>query len=222
MAAAPGSDPSLPLGRLPAGRHGLPRELVAANHRERLIAACLQEVSKEGYAATTVATVIKTAAVSRRTFYEHFDSMEDCFLASYDLVIAHLRAQVEAAFEGEDQWPLGVRAGLVAYLRFLAEDPQLARFCMVEPLVAGRAVVDHHRAVITSFLPLLQAGRDPDRPEEPPVGTEDAVLSGIVTLVTMRVAVGQAEQLDELLPDVVVAALTPFVGSGEAARIARE
>jgi AcrR family transcriptional regulator len=221
MAAAPESNAS-PLGRLPSGRHGLPRDFVAANHRERLIAACLQEVAKQGYGATTVATVIKSAAVSRRTFYEHFDSMEDCFLASYDLVIAHMRARIEAAFEAEDEWGEKVRAGLAVFLRFFAEEPQLGRFCMVESLAAGRVVADHHRAEVASFAPLLEAGRDPKRPGEPPPDTEDAVISGIATLVTMRIAAGRAEQLEELLPSTVATALTPFLGGAEAERIARQ
>jgi AcrR family transcriptional regulator len=214
-------DPSIPLGRLPPGRHGLPRDFVAANHRERLIVAGTQEIVERGYAETTVANIIKAAAVSRRTFYEHFDSKEACFLAVYDLVIAHMRARVVAAFEGEDEWPLAVRAGLAAFLRFFAEEPQLARICLVEPLAAGRSVADRHRAVIASFVPLLQPGRGSGGSGEPPPQTEGAVVAGIAALVTMRVVAGQTDRLEALLPDVVEAALAPFVGSDEADRVAR-
>jgi AcrR family transcriptional regulator len=220
-----GEDPTagehVPLGRLPSGPHGLPRDLVTANHRERLIVACAQVVPERGYVDTTVADIIKAAAVSRRTFYEHFDDKEDCFLATYDLVVAHLRARIVVAFESETEWTLEVRSALAALLDFLAEEPLLARLMMVEPLAAGRPIVDHHRARLADFALLLRAGRGAAGDEQPPADTEEAVIAGMAGLITMRIVSGNAEQLEELLPELVEAALTPFVGVAKARRVAR-
>jgi AcrR family transcriptional regulator len=210
------------LGRLPAGRHGLPRDFVAANHRDRLIAACIQTVSGRGYGETTVADVIKAAAVSRRTFYEYFDSKEACFLAAYDLVVAHVRKLVVDAFEAETEWPEAVRAGLAALLTFLVEEPELARFGLVEPLAAGPPIADHHRQTIQSFTPLLAAGRDSNRSGDLPQDTEAAVIAGTAMLITRRIVAGQTEQLEELLPSLVETALAPFLGAAEAERISRQ
>jgi len=115
-----------------------------------------------------------------------------------------------------------VRAGLGAMLAFFAEQPGLARLCMVEPLAAGPPVADHHRLAVASFAPLLEAGRSPARPGDPPAGTEEAVIAGIASLITRRIVAGQAEQLEELLPDLVETALTPFLGAAEAERVSRQ
>lgn len=218
-----GSEQELPpqLARLPPGRHGLPREFVATNHRDRLIAACSQQVQEHGYTDTTVATIIKAAAVSRRTFYEHFDSKEACFLATYDLLMGYVQTQVLEAFAGEGEWPDQVRAALAAMLGFLASEPDLARLCMVEPLIAGPPIADHHRDSIGGFSHLIEAGRTPDGPQPPP-DTGGAVAAGIGLLITRRVTTGQAESLPELLPDLLESALAPFLGTAEATRIAQQ
>ncbi|HET7177384.1 MAG TPA: TetR/AcrR family transcriptional regulator, partial [Solirubrobacterales bacterium] len=142
------------LARLPPGRHGLPREFVARNQRERLIAGLAEAVAEHGYSGTTIAHITRHAAVSRRTFYEHFASKDECFVAAYDTVMAELRARVAAAIEAKgDDWPRAIKAGIAAMLGFLAAEPHLARLCMVEALVAGPVVVERYDAAIRSFVP---------------------------------------------------------------------
>ena len=85
------------LSRLPPGRHGLPREFVVHNQRERLIAGLAEAVAENGYASTTIAHITRHAAVSRRTFYEHFNSKDECFVAAYDTVMAELSERIENA-----------------------------------------------------------------------------------------------------------------------------
>lgn len=64
------------LSTLPPGRHGLPAKFVRENQRRRLLAGTAQAVYREGYQGATIATICRSAAVSRRTFYQHFDSKE--------------------------------------------------------------------------------------------------------------------------------------------------
>lgn len=220
----PDNDASLPpqLARLPSGRHGLPREFIAENHRGRLVAACVQEVSKRGYPDMTVADIIRTAAVSRRTFYEFFDSREACFLATYDLVFSHAAGLVVAAYKAEEVWAEKVRAGISVLLQFFADEPQLAHLCMVEPLAAGPPIADHHRQRVGGFAALLDAGREVEGAETPPEGTADAVVAGVASLIVQRIVAGEAERLEDLLPDILVSVLSPYLGLAEAERIARE
>jgi len=72
---APVDDDSL-TGTLPPGRHGLPKEFVRANQRHRLLSGLAEAVAENSYACTTIAHVTRCAAVSRRTFYEHFESID--------------------------------------------------------------------------------------------------------------------------------------------------
>jgi AcrR family transcriptional regulator len=212
------------LARLPPGRHGLPREFVTHNQRERLIAGIAEAIAENGYSGTTIAHITRAAAVSRRTFYEHFASKDECFVAAYDTVMKELQERVSTAFEEAEEWPQAIRAGIEAMLEFLAAEPNLARLCMVEALVAGPAVVERYDAAIQSFVPYFQEGRK-GRPKEvlarlSPT-TEEALVGGMVSLISRRIIAGKAEELEQLLPDLVEFTLTPYLGSAEAAEIAK-
>ena len=213
------------LARLPPGRHGLPREFVAHNQRERLIAGLAEAVAEHGYAGTTIAHITRHAAVSRRTFYEHFASKDECFVAAYDTVMAELRERISIAFEEAGDWPHAVRAGIAAMLQFLAAEPNLARLCMVEALVAGPVVVERYDAAIQSFVPFFSSGREgrpPEVLERLSPTTEEALVGGMVSLISRRVLAGKTAELESLLPDLVEFVLTPYLGSAEASRIAKE
>jgi AcrR family transcriptional regulator len=213
------------LARLPPGRHGLPREFVVHNQRERLIAGLAEAIAENGYSGTTIAHITRHAAVSRRTFYEHFNSKDECFVAAYDTVMNELRERVSAGFEEADDWPHAVRSGIGAMLSFLAAEPHLARLCMVEALVAGPVVVERYDAAIQSFVPYFQGGREGRSPEvlsRLSPTTEEALVGGMVSLISRRIIAGKAEELEELLPDLVEFTLTPYLGSAEAAKIAAE
>lgn len=213
------------LARLPPGRHGLPREFVAHNQRERLIAGIAEAIAENGYSGTTIAHITRHAAVSRRTFYEHFASKDECFVAAYDTVMAELRERVANAFENEDDWPHAVRAGIGAMLRFLAAEPNLARLCMVEALVAGPVVVERYDSAIQSFVPYFQGGREGRSPEvlsRLSPTTEEALVGGMMSLISRRIIAGRTAELETLLPDLVEFTLTPYVGSEEAAAVAAQ
>jgi AcrR family transcriptional regulator len=211
------------LARLPPGRHGLPREFVAHNQRERLIAGLGEAIAENGYAGTTIAHITRHAAVSRRTFYEHFSSKDECFVAAYDTVMAQLGERVDEAFVAQPDWPHAVKAGVEAMLRFLAAEPNLARLCMVEALVAGPVVVERYDSAVQSFVPYFESGREGRSKAvlaRLSPTTEEALVGGMMSLISRRVIAGKATELETLLPDLVEFILTPYLGSAKAAKIA--
>lgn len=217
---APASEEASP--RLPAGRHGLPREFIAQNQRERITTALVDTVAERGYNATTVAHITKAASVSRRTFYEHFADKEACFLAAYEMVADHIRDSMQVAAEAFEEWPQKVRAALATMLRFLAGEPELARVCMIEPVAAGGEIAARHRASMQGFVEILKAGRPEHSGERPlPEATEATLVGGIVSLIVREINAGRTEQLEQLLPDLVELTLAPYLGGEEAARLAR-
>jgi AcrR family transcriptional regulator len=212
------------LSRLPPGRHGLPRDFVIHNQRERLIAGLAEAVAEKGYGGTTIADITRHAAVSRRTFYEHFDGKDGCFTAAFDTVTEQMREQVDQAYEAEDDWAAAIGAGIGAMLGFLAAEPNLARLAIVEALVAGPVVVERYDAAVQTFLPHLQAGRK-GRPRAVLArlsdSTEEALVGGMVSLVARRIVAGQTDELESLLPDLVEFTVAPYLGNAEAAKLAR-
>jgi AcrR family transcriptional regulator len=205
--------------RLPPGRHGLSRDAVSESQRERLLNSVVEAVVEHGYNATTIAQLIEAAAVSRRTFYEHFDDKEACFLAAYEMIVAHVRDSLREA-EERPAWPERVRAELAVLLSIFAADPTVARFLLLESLAAGGEVAERHRAALRCIVGLM-------RPEAPAgadalaEAREQALVGGISTLIVRRLKAGDARSLEDLLPDLHELVLTSYLGRREAQRLAR-
>lgn len=207
--------------RLPRGRHGLSPEFVAQNQRERLIAGLTEVLYEVGYQKTTVSLIGARASVSKSDFYKHFQSKDECFFAAYEAAIERIRkVVVDTCAQPKAEWALRVRDGIAALLAFLAADPALASLSLVEGLRAGRGVYDRYQAAVESFVPYLREGAPVTPDGEPvPAATDEAVVGGIASLLGRRVLAGEAEQIDELVPDVLEFALTPYLGATEARRI---
>jgi AcrR family transcriptional regulator len=210
------------LGPLPAGRHGFSREQVAHNQYERLIAGFASAVAEHGYNAVTITHITKAAAVSRRVFYANFESKEQCFLAAFEVVVAHLRELVAAAVESAPDWPHQALAAAREALAFLASEPDLARLCLVESQSAGPAVASRFHDAVRELVPPLERGRGERSGERPlPATTEDSTIGALVSLAARKVAAGEADRLQELLPDFTEFILSPYLGPDEAERLAR-
>ena len=219
----PGGNPELPdeLARLPHGRHGLPAEFVAHNQRERLVASLAHAVAEVGYNDTTITRIIEGASVSSRAFYKYFQTVEECYLGALDATMARLAPLLAEAFQAEGSWPLGVRAAMEALLGFFAAEPELARLCTVEPFVAGPAIARRYEEAVAALVPYLRLGRElREGGDLFPETTERGLLGSMNSLVARNVAAGEAESLPQLLPDLVQFALTPYIGAGEARKIA--
>lgn len=200
------------------GRQQLSREFISQHQRTRIIAALALETSEQGYQQVTVADIVSRAGIARNTFYENFRSKEDCFLATQEFAMsAALERVVDAAGELES-WPQQVRAGLSAFLEFVAEQPALARTCMVESLSAGPAAVECYEKSQQAFISLFKLGRDVSpHGAELPETLEEAIIGGVFWIVYQRLAVAEAAAIPALLPELVEFALTPYLGA-EAAR----
>jgi AcrR family transcriptional regulator len=210
------------LGPLPAGRHGFSREQVAHSQRERLIAGLAAAVAEHGYNAVTITHITKAAAVSRRVFYENFEGKEQCFLAAFDVVVDHLRDLVAEAVDSAPDWPHQAIAAARSALAFLAAEPDLARLCLVESQGAGPVVAARFRDAVHELVPPLERGREERSGERPlPTTTEDSTIGALVSLAARKVAAGEAEGLEELLPDFTEFILSPYLGPDEAERLAR-
>lgn len=212
------------LGPLPAGRHGFSREQVEHSQRERLIAGLATAVAERGYNAVTIADVTKAAKVSRRVFYANFAGKEECFLAAFEVVVAHVRElAAEAVAAAPPDWPRQTIAAARATLAFFASEPDLARLCLVEPNSAGPAVTARFHEAVHEAAPYLRLGRAERSDERPlPDTTEESILGALALLASRKTMAGEAERLEDLLPDFAEFILAPYLGAEAADRLARE
>jgi AcrR family transcriptional regulator len=184
--------------RLPRGTHGLDRSLVAASQRTRLLEAVGRAVADRGYAAATIDDIVGDAGVSKKTFYEHFNDKLDCFLAAYeaasDELLEHMRAAQEDAVPRETgsdpvsrEWLARTRAGIHAYLRWLAAEPALARVFLIEIAAAGPAALELRERMRDRYADRM---RELQAADSVPDEIFHAVVAGADDLVVRRLREG--------------------------------
>ena len=84
--------------------------------RQRLLDALEASIADDGYAKTTVADIVRRARTSRRTFYEHFDSKEACFVALLSEANADQINQISRAVDPSAPWQKQVRQAVEAWI----------------------------------------------------------------------------------------------------------
>jgi AcrR family transcriptional regulator len=72
--------------------------------RARILGGLADSIAERGYAATTIADIVRHARVSKRTFYEQFADKEACFLDLYSQTSDELVALIAAAASGDAPW----------------------------------------------------------------------------------------------------------------------
>jgi AcrR family transcriptional regulator len=208
------------LQRLPPGRHGLPRDFVVQNQRDRLAAGIIAAVSEIGYHETTITQIAAAAGVSRRTFYSYFNSKEDCFLATFDQIADHLRDAAREAASEQREWPAQVAARIDSGLQIFSANPQLARFTLAEPPRAGGEVTAHYRSALDRALDELTEGLSAAAAQTPPPAVQHSLIGGAASLIVQKLEAGEGEQIRDLLQDLVELFLSPFIGRAAAVQVA--
>lgn len=144
--------------KLPRGRHGLSRDLVAESQRWRLLGAAIEILSEQGYARATSHLIAERAGVSRRTFYAHFDNLQDVLVTAVEVVAGALEQLAEgiAAGDAGEEIPPPIRA--VASL--LAERPALGRLLSLEGAAVGAAAAIRREGMVERLARLVEAGSE--------------------------------------------------------------
>jgi AcrR family transcriptional regulator len=184
--------------------------VTATSQRARMLDAMVRAVGESGYAAVTVADVVGRAGVSRRTFYEHFEDKQACFLAAYrtgvEVVIGRILAR--AAQLPDADWRTKLQVGLDAYTRELAAQPEFARALLIDVLGAGREAVEQRQRLSELFVRVFHglseqaAEQDPAIVPAPDVFLR-ALVGGMGELVQQHVLREGATTLPGLTPDLV-------------------
>jgi AcrR family transcriptional regulator len=125
---------------------------VATDQKLRLRIALTSLVSESGYDAVTVRALIRRANVSTSTFYNHYESVEDCLASVVGTTIQTLVADIREEQQKSSDPLDGLRKGLLRLLEHLAREPQTAQAVFIEAYAAGPEV----RAEIDSGLKSLE------------------------------------------------------------------
>lgn len=93
------------------------------DHRERLLLALTAALSESEYHDVTIADIVAHARTSKRTFYEHFTSKQDCFMALVRHANEMRREAIIAAVDRQALWQVQVLQAIDALFRAIHEEP---------------------------------------------------------------------------------------------------
>ena len=167
---------------------GAPAE-PAHEHYARLLEGMARAVATKGYADTTIADIVREAAVSRRTFYEHFTTKSECLIALYEAASKLALRAVSEAFDPAQPWHAQVERAITAYFDYLAQDPALLRTLFVEILGLGMPGLAARRRVNGEIAGFIQAA----------INSGDGAHSGPVAHLTSEMAMTVVGGINELV-----------------------
>src|SRR5437660_4201033 len=124
-------------------------------------------IEEKGYRETTVADVVRIARTSRRTFYEHFEDREACFLALFDATNDAMMEQIAGAVRPDEPLEAQVDRALDAYIANITAQPALYRSFVRELPGLGQEGAGRQLAVIERFARLLVDLVESGRREQP-------------------------------------------------------
>jgi TetR/AcrR family transcriptional regulator len=157
----------------------------------------------KGYTDTSVADIIKGAGVSRQTFYQLFESKQDCFLAGWK---RRQGAVIKAVVEVPSATSPMERFDnlLQAYLTVMARDPALSGLYLIGVYAAGREAVAKRLEMQRQFVDVV-AGVLDARSEQDRFACQ-ALVSAISTLVTNALLEDDSQAVLDLHEPLVVVA----------------
>jgi AcrR family transcriptional regulator len=174
--------------------------------RARIFEAMATVVAERGYADTTVGDVVKTASISRSTFYAQFNGKEDCFVETYRTGCENGIAEQAAAIRALENpdWRTRLQVSLGAYLSHLAEEPHFARVLLIEVLGAGERALAMREQVLGTYVDnyrALHTLAQREEPQLPDVSDEflRALVGGIAELVEQCLLANAEEK--EAIPE---------------------
>jgi AcrR family transcriptional regulator len=197
-----------------------------ATVREGEMEGVLHVVGELGFRGASVRAVLEYSGGHRKQFYDHFESLEDCFAQAYEAWVDRLGASLLEAAVAEQGWQASVRAGLVRLFQFVVERPQIARSLFVEVQIAGGGALAKHEETVDRLAGLLDSVRTEIATEQaPPESTGVFVVGGIEACLCDALAAGETKRIWDALPELMHLAVGSYLGKAaadEAFEAARE
>lgn len=171
-------------------------------HPSRLLLAMADVVQAKAFGTITIADIVRTAGVSKRSFYEHFDSKEACFLALYAATSASALRKLREALDADLPWEHQIERGLQAYFEHLAAGPGLLRALFVDIHFLGEAGAKARREVMRGLADfLMETVNGQAINSQAPLLTPTramAAVGAINELVLLGIEADQVAQLPDL------------------------
>ncbi len=154
---------------------------------------------------------------SRELLKQHLEARDACQLEAFEHALALAGESASLAFYAEHGWLDSLRAGLIALLEFLDEEPELAQYLLVHSAQASDGVLARRREALDRIAVLVDDERAPAR-GYPPSLTAHAVASGVLGVLSGHLSQPQPAPLAELAGALMSFIALPFLGVRAARR----
>jgi AcrR family transcriptional regulator len=195
--------------RLPGGPRRMKADEVARHQKNRLEGAIVEAVARHGFASTTVRELVTLAGVSKSTFYDHFESKEKCFLATFDSIVGEVAEEVAKAYDEEAE---GERERLVAalsrFMEIVVERPEDAAFAIIDSLTLGSAGIAHRERAWEAFEQVARQYFDNNSSQQVSDLTVRAIIAGISGVVYQYLRNGKIKELPGVVEPLIDWALS--------------
>jgi AcrR family transcriptional regulator len=172
-------------------------------------------VCAQGFAGASVSSVCARAGVSRPTFYELFDSREECFLAVIDDGYRRVSALIAQAFAGAEDWREGLRMALADLLKLFDSEPDLARVWLVDTLAAGPWALERRAQHIRALTgEIVRHWRPPPGAGSHPLAAV-SVMESLLGIIQAHALTGTGEPMIALLGPLMGVVVAPYLEDHE-------
>jgi len=130
--------------------------------RQRLLDGLAASIVADGYRNTTVADIVRRARTSRRTFYEHFSSKEECFVALLTDANTEMIRQISAAVDPDAPVTSQVRQAVEAWIASAESRPAITLSWIREVPALGAPARRLQRDTMEAFVVMIQTLCDTD------------------------------------------------------------
>lgn len=217
---------NLDIWGLPRGKHSIAPGDIARSQRARLLYAITAAVGEKGYAATTIADVVRIAKLSRTTFYQQFADKESCMIAAYEAAqFGLVRAVIDSQRAGSS-WAERLRDSTRAYLSYERDYPEMTRAMLIEINAAGLRAWEHREACYERFARMQKSLYDIARQERPTLPElPDEIFIGMIAateeMVRSYIRAGKLHRVMELERPLLYMLEALYSGAPQAVKVLR-
>jgi AcrR family transcriptional regulator len=167
--------------------------------RARLLDGLAASIREKGLAQTQVTDIVRHARASRRTFYNHFEDKEACFVELMNALSDAFLEEVDRAIDREAPIDTQIDQAIDTYLALVTNDPGLTQ--TFASAVTGERIVMAQRQAFERYAELIVAVVESDSERDPrvaPVSLERAYMLVSGLHQTLVRALVRGEGLDRV------------------------
>src|SRR4051794_6793447 len=184
----------------------------------RLREALLDLCTERGYKKLKLKHLLERTGMDEANFHRHYADLDACFAAVLGEIYDEFFSRAQEAVAEESGWRDRMRATAYALLRFLRRDERVARLAAVEVQYAGKRAQELFLETFNRLVNLLDEGSsEADGPESPSLATAIGVGGVVFARIQEAVAKDELGLGEEEIPELMYAAVFPYLGAEAAA-----